>query len=484
MLSRFYLYVQILCGIAFSLMLFCASAVQAQTDSSFGEADPIKLFERGQDAHSRGDLKRALEFYEEAIKLKTEFPEAEYQRAEVLLGLNRLPDAEKAYRRAMELRPDWALPYAKLGFLLGRVMERASEAEPLLRHALALDAKSYEALFELAVLRSKAKDFREATELFRRATATGRAGTATWDALGATQFMAGDVTAAIASYSRALEITPGNLGARQRRAEAYIVAGDNERALEDLRALRGKFNNPDTQDTHSIVELARLYARAGRSDEALKMLDALNEEAQRSPEVIALRTEIDPAAANSPEARAALEKLLQQNPRNASLLAHLGSLYRTIDPQRSLEHYRRAVEIEPRNADYATGYAAALVQARRFAEAVTVLRRVIAVEPNHFAAHANLAIALYEMKLFPEAVAEYSWLLEKKPDTIVAHFFIATAYDHLGEFEKALAAYETFLARADAQKNKQEIDKIKLRLPSLRNQIKNGEGAKPKKQKQ
>ena len=48
-------------------------------------------------------------------------------------------------------------------------------------------------------------------------------------------------------------------------------------------------------------------------------------------------------------------------------------------------------------------------------------------------------------------------------------------------YREALAAYETFLARADAQKNQLEIDKVNLRLPSLRNQIKRGEGPKKKK---
>src|SRR5918911_3555236 len=74
---------------AFSLVLLCAAAARAQADGSFGDtdADPVKLFERGQDAHARGDLKLALEFYEEALKLRPEFPEAEYQRATAHVSL-------------------------------------------------------------------------------------------------------------------------------------------------------------------------------------------------------------------------------------------------------------------------------------------------------------------------------------------------------------------------------------------------------------
>src|SRR5881392_4262222 len=40
------------------------------------ENDPVKLFDRGQDAHGKGDYKTAIQFYEAAVKLKPEFPEA------------------------------------------------------------------------------------------------------------------------------------------------------------------------------------------------------------------------------------------------------------------------------------------------------------------------------------------------------------------------------------------------------------------------
>jgi hypothetical protein len=73
---------------------------------------------------------------------------------------------------------------------------------------------------------------------------------------------------------------------------------------------------------------------------------------------------------------------------------------------------------------------------------------------------------------------EYKWIGQAKPDLAVVYFFIATAHDKLGEYEDALGAYETFLARADAKSNQLEIEKVNLRLPSLRNQIKRGEGAK------
>ena len=100
--------------------------------------------------------------------------------------------------------------------------------------------------------------------------------------------------------------------------------------------------------------------------------------------------------------------------------------------------------------------------------------------PDNYVAHANLATALYELKNYAEALPEYEWLIKAKPDLVVAYYFIAIAHDKLGEYEDALAAYEHFLARADPTINQLEIEKVKLRLPPLQNQIKLKQGVKRK----
>ncbi len=172
--------------------------------------------------------------------------------------------------------------------------------------------------------------------------------------------------------------------------------------------------------------------------------------------------------------------LIQNDPRNTSLLSRLGNAYRRIDPSKSEGYYYRALQIEPNNPKYAIGYAAALIQSRRFAEAVEILQKVINQTPDDYVAHANLALALYELKRFAEALPEYEWLAAKRPETAATYFFIATARDNLGEYAEALEAYENFLARADAANNKLEIEKVNLRLPVLRDQIKRGQGTKRK----
>jgi tetratricopeptide (TPR) repeat protein len=466
------------------LVIGCSSWTRAQTEDSFGDAsaDPVKLFERGQNAHARGDLIKALEFYDEAIRLRPEFAEAEFQRGNALLALGRLAEAESGFRRAIEIRKDWSPPYSSLGALLVR-LNRDSEAESFLRLALKFDAQSNLALRMLADIRLRAGDAKEALELAQRATNDKEAPVSTWLLRAMAERATNDNSGALSSLDHVLQLDPLNFSALMERAEIRIAAGDHEHAITDLKTAEPLAKGEKTNFSRLAVD----YELAGKPDEAHRVAAAAglsrpqDGSAKSTLKVVGTPEEIE--SANSDDAivaRKSLETLLGKNPNNAMLLARLGASYRTVDPTRSLNYYKKAAELEPANADYATGYSAALVQARRFAEAAAVLRRIIAAAPDNYAAHANLATALYELKQFAAALGEYEWLLNAKPDLTVAYYFIATAHDYLGEYEQALAAYETFLARADVKTNQLEIEKIKLRLPSLRRQIQLGQGAKQK----
>jgi tetratricopeptide (TPR) repeat protein len=462
-----------------AILLACGLVhpLAAQTADAFGDsgADPVKLFEQGQNAHARGDLVKALDFYNEAIKVRPEFPEAEFQRANILTSMGRLDEAETGFRRALDLRKNWSLPYSALGALLAR-LNREKEAEPLLREAIRLDSQDLLSIQALGGIRLKAGDPKEALQLAKRATSAKEAGPAIWFVRALAERGTGDNNAALISLNHVLELEPQNFEALMERADLSI--GKHESAVDDLKAAENLAN----AEKNRMARLAAAYEKAGRHEDAARIAKTAGLiEPTSAKSVIGTAEEINLANSDDlVQARDALEKLLKKNPDNAVLLARLGASYRTVDPGRSLVFYRRALELDPSNVDFATGYSSALVRARRFADAVVVLRKIVLTAPENYAAHANLATALYELKQFSESLVQYRWLLQSKPDLAVAHYFIATAHDNLGEYEQALTSYETFLVHADQNKNQLEIEKVKLRLPSLRRQIQRGEGAKQK----
>ena len=98
-----------LIAVCFALFSMCAT-VCAQEAFGDDAADPVRLFERGQSAHSRGELEKALAFYEQALKVRPEFPEAEFQRGNALASLGRLPEADAAFRLAISYKKNWLFP--------------------------------------------------------------------------------------------------------------------------------------------------------------------------------------------------------------------------------------------------------------------------------------------------------------------------------------------------------------------------------------
>ncbi|MGB8507843.1 MAG: tetratricopeptide repeat protein, partial [Pyrinomonadaceae bacterium] len=322
-----------------------------------------------------------------------------------------------------------------------------------------------------------AGDASESVEMLRRATLVNDGDASLWLARADAERSAKDTAAALKSFERALALEPDNAAARLRRADLYIETGDRERAATEAHALEAAARS----DAKIALAVAGLYARIERGEDARRIFEALPEASKNSADGQKLGAALNARCEDTPESRAALEKLLEREPRNASVLACLGNLYRITDSQRSADLYRRAAEIEPHNISHAVGYGAALVQLRKFDEAAGILQRVVQAAPDNYTAHANFAIALYKLKLYKQALVEYKWLNGARPELTVVYYFIGSAHDLLGEYTDALDAYETFLTRADANANQEEMDKVNLRLPSLRNQIKHGEGVKVRK---
>ena len=463
-----------------ALMLFCVSSA-AQTEEAFGDAatDPVRLFERGQSAHARGELEKAIGFYEQALKVRPEFPEAEFQRGNALASLGRLPEAEAAFRLAISYKKNWSLPFSALGALLMR-QQRDKDAEQQFRQALTVDNKDGVALRLLSEIRLRAGDTTEALDLAKRATAIPEAPASAWVGLAIAEKASGNKAAAKTTLDRVLAEEPENLAALLERADLFTGEKNFELAISDLKTAA----KLKPADKGVASRLADVLQQAGKADEALAVAKAAGLEVQQPATaggVVGTPEEIEAAnSADAATARKALEKLLEKNPRNAMLLGRLGASYRTDDPARSLDFYRKASEIAPEAPEYALGYGAALVQARRFPEAAHILRQVVRLTPENYVARANLATALYESKSYQEAIPQYQWILSVKPEIAVAYYFIATSHDYLREYPEALASYEKFLSAADAKTNQLEIDKVKLRLPMLKRQIQLKEGVKKK----
>ena len=138
----------------FLVFFLCFSLSAVNFSFAQGDKEPddaVAVFNQGQDAHEKGDLKSAIEFYKKALNIIPEFPEAEYQLGIAFLALNQTIDAESAFRRAVELRADWSLPMASLGAILVQ-KNKYAEAEKILTKAVEIDEMNQPAYIALTDL--------------------------------------------------------------------------------------------------------------------------------------------------------------------------------------------------------------------------------------------------------------------------------------------------------------------------------------------
>jgi Flp pilus assembly protein TadD len=435
------------------ISVVCALLAVAWAQGEDRSDEAIALFNSGQDAHEKGDLQTAIQNYEKAIKLVTDFPEAEVQLGNAYVSLGRLDDAERAFRRAVAQRDDWSLALANLGGVLVR-KGKFREAEPLLAKAIELDEQNFPAYTAMTELRLQTKaDPKVLNLLLARLTLiTSKANptAAVWASRAALEIATGDLKTARVSSARALELDPRSQFALATSADLALL--ENDPTSADALVRRLETIAPQTEQVK--VLRARLLVAQAKSTEALDLLASIASPAQSTIDV---KNQIVAMTATNPSD---IEKQL------------------TIDPTRALEHCRRASEAAPTNVEPVIGYAAALVQAKRYEEAVTVLRRVLAIAPSNSTVHANLGTALFQLKRFAEAKTEFRWLAENRPDHPTAYYFLGIVHDQLNEFADAAANYQQFLRLADPESSKLEIEKVNLRLPILNNLLKEGKGKK------
>ncbi len=452
-------------------MAACFANIVVAQEEPNADGEAIALFNQGQDAHEKGDLKTALEFYEKALKIIPDFPEAQLQRGSALILLGRLDEAEAAYRRAVELREDWSLALAHLGSLLVR-KNKFNEARVILKKAIALDADNtpaYAAMTTLA-LKTKASEA-ELREIYTKIvpmSATAMPTVGVWVSRASLENALNDKKAASVSALKALELDAKNISMLSLLASVSIESGDPRKADEYINKIVSL--EPFAAEL-PLLKVKLLIAR-GNADEALKLIDATP---SPSKELLDIKSQLAISTAGD---AAMLEKRLAEEPRNIAVLSRLCSLLRVGDALRAMEFCRRALEVEPNNIEHAIGYGGAMLQAKQYPQAAALFQKLHAAAPENYTVRANFATALFQLKRYNEAKVHFQWLTEKQPANAVAYYFLGIVHDELGEYADAMANYQLFLKHADAKLNQLEIDKVNLRLPTLQRQLDAGRGRK------
>ena len=198
-----------------------------------------------------------------------------------LPGEEAYPAAQEAAQRAIELNPEIAESHISLGLVRLFYDWDLAAARSCLERAIELNPGSAEARHWAGTCYMASGHFDELLETAEVAASLDPLSLLALDALASANLTAGRPREGLIHYDRALEIEPTFRTAIEGRALSYSLLGEHTRAVEEF--LRYRALTPG--GVGGLAVAVYLFARAGRTEEAMGYLAELEELERTSPEL-------------------------------------------------------------------------------------------------------------------------------------------------------------------------------------------------------
>lgn len=217
-----------------------------------------------------------------AITIDTTLAEAFTARGQLLSSRARYSEAERYFRRAIDLDP--SAPSARHYYaLLLTMLGRFSDARAATDKALFLDPLSVPANSNLAIFAANTENLNDARAKFERAQQLGPNYIVTLYYFGAFEASQGNYQKAAVLLEKALKVAPDFTGVRAALAYTYMQLGWSADARRLLTEARGRVS-----DERSRTDYALALAIMGKFDDAFSMMQSCHWDI---PTLIDLRTD-------------------------------------------------------------------------------------------------------------------------------------------------------------------------------------------------
>jgi predicted O-linked N-acetylglucosamine transferase (SPINDLY family) len=204
----------------------------------------------------------------ESIRIKSDWPESHYNLALALKRMGRTEESIKSYYEALRHRPHYA---EALGNLSGIYLELADfvKAEQLARAAIATNQELVEAYNNLGSALNDQARLSEADFYYREAIKRRPGYAAALANLAINLYEQGRYAEAQSLAQQTLENDPGHLGALNILAQVYKVSGDTKNAERCYR--EALVAHPDHLETYSNLLFGINYAGSVEPENAVEL---------------------------------------------------------------------------------------------------------------------------------------------------------------------------------------------------------------------
>jgi tetratricopeptide (TPR) repeat protein len=197
--------------------------------------------------------------------------------------------------------------------------------------------------------------------------------------------------------------------------------------------------NRNPADVKAAFELASFYLRENDGNRALALLQTVE---TRMPDSPAVHNNMGKAHALNGDDRRARDCFMHAcrlDSKFAESWFNLGDLdYRAGALEQAVDHYRKAIDIDPLMQAALNNMGNALMALKRHEASIEVFRKVVASDPDLPQGHYNLGSALRLNGQYPEAVLHLSKAIQMQPDYVDAWNNLALTCKNMGDLDRSL----------------------------------------------
>jgi tetratricopeptide (TPR) repeat protein len=261
----------------------------------------------------RGEVEDAIEALERALDLAPEVPQSHSNLGVAYLSAGRLEEGVREIGAALELDPGLAVAHYSLYRLLSDAGDLYLATEEL-EAAVRYDPRNTRYRLDLATLYERDGRHEDADDAYRAIERIDPRNSAARLAYGDFLTRRRRFSDAVAAYRLADELSPGSPGILCNLGRCYWELADTERAIEAMRrSVELQPHNP-----RLVYDLALMLHCAGRSSEALPLLDSAVRVLPGMWEARALKATILGQGGRYPEARRLFEEAWELGADDAS----------------------------------------------------------------------------------------------------------------------------------------------------------------------
>jgi len=418
-------------GSAISVVAFCILAISTAAAQStgktirhhtVGEQDPIaaKINEAEQDI-GKQDYASAEALLKQAVAEAPENYSAWYDLGFVYHATGQREDSIAAYRKSVAAKPDVFESNLNLGLALAdsgqpgaeQSLRAATKLTPISNPA---DGKKRAWVGLGHLLEASKPD--EAAGAYQQASLADPNDPEP-HLLAATLLEKSRPAEAEKEYQKALTLAPGSPDALAALTNFYM----RQRRFEEAEALLRKLVAVHPNDASPHMQLGRMLAIAGKTDDGIGELEAG----------------------------------LKLDPSDSQAQHDLADLYlETSKFQEAEELYSKLTASHPNDAAFHHGLGRALLHEKKYADAERELARAVQLRPDVGPAYGDLAVAAAENKDYAFAIKAVDMRAKFLPEIPMTYFLRATAYDNLHDVKNAAKYYHQFLDVAGGKFPNQE----------------------------